>query len=108
MSKVSNKQLYQAYMEINPAHEDESVSKNKVAVNQVAEGLRNCASAFEKLPVALRDEFALCKPLAASRAVRNATSNHRQASMCSRALPWCAGSAQANGMRGPGMRRIPG
>ena len=33
MSKVSNKQLYQAYMEINPAHEDESVSNSKVAVN---------------------------------------------------------------------------
>ena len=108
MPKVKGKQQYQAYMEIFPGHEDETVSRNANAVAHVVEGLQNSASAFEKLPVALRDEFALCKPLAASRAVRNATSNHRQASMCSRALPWCAGSAQANGMRGPGMRRIPG
>ena len=59
MPKVKGKQQYQAYMEIFPGHEDETVSRNANAVAHVVEGLQNSASAFEKLPDALRDEFAL-------------------------------------------------
>ena len=63
LPKITGKVLYQEYISIFPTHEDPSVSSVGTQVMNVAKGLEDSASAFEKLPVELRDGFSLDKPL---------------------------------------------